>query len=175
MSTLIVMVGLPGSGKDTWITNFLKTERGENFKVVGTDLVLEEIAAEKGLTYGDVFNDHIKEAEKIMNQRVQEYSKAGVDVIWNQTNLSAKKRKKILHIFNKYQNKFAVSIVIDKSVHLQRLEERSKRENKTIPVNVILDMMDSRTEPSLDEGFNSIMVLDTSGETPELVSFTQAH
>jgi len=174
MSTIIVMTGLPGSGKDTWINNFLKSERGSTYKVVSTDMYLEEIAKEEGLTYNDVFEERFKDAEKRMNAAVQVYVKEDVDVIWNQTNLGLKKRAKILNIFKKYENKFCISIIIDEDVHRQRLDARAEREGKTISESVIRKMNHDRVEPSLEEGFHSVMVLDTSGDTPELVSFTQA-
>lgn len=173
MSTIIVMTGLPGSGKDTWINNFLNSERGAGYKVVSTDMYLEEIAKEEGLTYNDVFEDRFKDAEKRMNAAVQLHIMEDEDVIWNQTNLGLKKRAKILNIFKKYENKFSISITIDPVVHRQRLDARAEREGKTISEGLIRQMTNDRVEPSLDEGFHSVMVLDTSGDTPELVSFSQ--
>lgn len=175
MSTVIVMTGLPGSGKDTWINNFLKTERGSTYNVVSTDMYLEEIAKEEGLTYNDVFEDRFKDAERRMNAAIQGFVAAGVDVIWNQTNLGLKKRAKILNIFKKYKNKFSISIIIDPVEHRKRLDARAVSEGKTISESVIRKMILDRVEPSLDEGFHSLMVLDTSGDTPSLVSFVQSH
>lgn len=175
MSTIIVMTGLPGSGKDTWIKNFIKSERGSTYNVVSTDMYLEQIAEEEGLTYNEVFEDRFKDAEKRMNAAVQKYIMEDEDVIWNQTNLGLKKRAKILNTFKKYDNKFCISIIIDEEVHRQRLDARALSEGKTISESVIRNMIKDRVEPSTEEGFDSVMVLDTSGESPVLVSLSQSN
>ena len=37
MSTLHLMIGIPGSGKSTYVDKLLKTEEGKKLKLVSTD------------------------------------------------------------------------------------------------------------------------------------------
>lgn len=171
-STLICLVGLPGSGKDYWVENFLKTERGKEFTVVSTDSIIEQIAKESGKTYNEIFNDSFKEAEKRFNVEIDSLIAADKNVVWNQTNLGLKKRKKILSRFQKYNQKYAVVVTIDPDVHAERLRHRETTTGKRVSQKVIDDMRLNYSEPSIEEGFDSILILDNSTESEmTMVSF----
>lgn len=161
MSKLIVMVGLPGSGKDYWIDNFLKTAEGDWY-VASTDAIIEEYAAKVGKTYSDVFDGQVKLATKRMESEVAEAIKAGKNVIWNQTNMAATKRGKILNKFPKHYYRTAVVVTAERKVHFQRLDERAALTGKTIPQFVIANMLNSYVEPTVSEGFNEVIHVDNT-------------
>lgn len=158
MPKIIVMVGLPGSGKDYWIEQYLKENPGEYY-IASTDAIIEAVAAEKGLTYSDVFGpEEVKNATAQMNAEVAAAIREQKNVIWNQTNMAAKKRKGILSRFPKHTYlKMAVVVTAPPALHMERLFNRAKLTGKFIPPGVIEIMRQNYVEPSRDEGFDEIV------------------
>lgn len=156
MPKLIVMVGLPGSGKDYWIENFLKSSQ-EEWYIASTDDIIEEYARSVGKTYSEVFDGQIKLATKRMEKEVNEAIIACKNVIWNQTNMALGKRRAILSKFPKSYVRHAVVITVDPVIHRQRLDERSSRTGKSIPYFVIKNMRESYVAPSCEEGFDEVV------------------
>ena len=162
MSTLTVLVGLPGSGKSTSIP--------ENFDgfIYSTDNVLEELAAKAGETYNQVFKDNISYATKLMDDLLANYIFMGADVLWDQTNMSAKKRRGILSRFPKTYRKVCICRVPprdeDEWAELnQRIVQRARFNGKFIPPEVVERMADSYVEPTLEEGFDEVRIYNIYG------------
>lgn len=153
---IIVCVGLPGSGKSTWIKNFL-TSTNKKFNVVSSDDILERIARNGNKTYNDVHKDHIGGAEKEMNSNANLFVKNKMNIIWDQTNMGAKKRSKILNRVGKDYYKIAVIFQVDDEELNKRLKERELNTGKRIPPEVIEQMKQSYQEPSKSEGFDEII------------------
>lgn len=152
-----VMVGLPACGKSSTIKHLLKDETW----VYSTDDYIENVAKSKGLTYSEVFSDYIGEATKYNNDTLEEVLKAGRHIIWDQTNLTLKKRRVIINRMR--QNGYIVNcrcIVPPEPGHFDDLKvwkfRLNNRPGKTIPEHVITSMYNSYTEPTLDEGFDAL-------------------
>ena len=113
---LIIMVGLPGAGKNTYIRNYLS-----DYKVISSDDIRVEL-------YG--FEDQTKNKEVyiLMRERTREALKSGQSVVYNATNLSAKRRKSLAEEMKKYCDKIEL-IYIDCSLPelLNRNEFREER------------------------------------------------
>ena len=162
MPTLTVLVGLPGSGKSTSIP--------EDFGgfIYSTDNVLEELAAKTGETYNQVFKDNISYATKLMDDLLANYILMGADVLWDQTNMSAKKRRGILSRFPKTYRKVCICRVPpqdeDEWAELnQRIVQRARINGKFIPPEVVERMADSYVEPTLEEGFDEVRIYNIYG------------
>lgn len=159
---LIVMVGLPGSGKDYWIEKLLKDNPNKKYHVASSDAIIEAIAAQQGKTYTDVFDAASKVAMAQMNSEVAEAIKRRENIIWNQTNMAAGKRAKILSQFPKEYIKKAVVVTTDPDVHRYRLKQRADTTGKHIPDFVMKSMRDSYVEPTKAEGFDEIIHVDNT-------------
>ena len=95
--TLHMLIGLPGSGKTYWVAN-----RGFYFNtvVVSTDDIIETIGRQVGMTYNEMFNDITYSfAEKMMMHIAKFNINLGKNIIWDQTNLTVKTRKRKLDMF----------------------------------------------------------------------------
>lgn len=161
------MVGLPGLGKSSMVAELVKTK--PYAFVYSTDTLIEIWAAEAGLTYNDVFSDRIKEATEKMDKHISVAIPWGVDIIWDQTNLSVKKRGKIVKMM--LDAGYSVDCVCivspdvdyairERDAWKNRLENRH---GKTIPPKIMQNMIASYVPPSLGEGFDSISFYNMYG------------
>jgi tRNA uridine 5-carbamoylmethylation protein Kti12 len=161
----VVMVGLPGMGKSTFIAN---TWKGTSAFIYSTDKFIEEAAAVFGKTYDEMFEDNIKGATESMSALLVEAIKNRQDIIWDQTNLGVGKRRKIINRMKEAGYQVCCACIIppeegwfdDLKVWKRRLESRP---GKTIPNEVISNMMKSFVVPTLDEGFDMIMFHNMHG------------
>jgi heterogeneous nuclear ribonucleoprotein U len=152
---LWMLIGVPGSGKSTWV-NRHQFRTHTHTDVVSTDAIIEGIASMNNKTYNDVFKDNIKFAEKTMYTEVMEAVKNDWDIIWDQTNISKKARAKKLIMIPDHYIKYAVVFPTpEDDVLEQRL---ASRPGKTIPSYVIDGMIEMFEMPEDSEGFDAIYV-----------------
>lgn len=165
MKKAFVMVGLPGLGKSTAIQAIRSGLHDQPF-VYSTDDYIEEIAQALGSTYSEIFSEYIGAATSNMDCRLYLHTKIGSPIIWDQTNLGLKKRRKILgklkgyHVTCVYIKEPEAGHISDQTEWKNRLENR---DGKNIPLDLIAKMRDTLVEPSMDEGFNSIVVYNMYG------------
>lgn len=152
-----ILVGLPGSGKSTWVRSLMRN--GGDYTVISSDDEIEAYARSKGLTYSDVFNDYVKTATSIMNAKFKEAVANSANIIWDQTNMSAKKRKTILQQLPKKYKKVAVVFRVDRAELQARLDKRAREEGKFIPQHVVDRMERSFEMPTKAEGFDEIIII----------------
>lgn len=151
---LVMMGGLPASGKSTYIKQLLS---GKNYIVISTDKFLEKWAAEQNKTYNEIFSNNIKTATKMMNEELKMAVNANLDIIWDQTNLNVITRaRKLAAIPNNYIKKMIWLNIPENWEWEYRLQNRK---GKTIPYKVLQSMKESIEIPSIDEGFHSITII----------------
>ncbi len=150
MKKLYMMIGIPGSGKSTWVNNqdWLK-----DAFYISSDNHIDKYAISVGKTHDEVYRKYIKIAEKLVKQDVINAISNNKDVIWDQTNTSAKVRKKKLAKFTDYY-KIAVFFKVPDEAELTiRLNSRP---GKSISYNTLCRMKSSLEIPTLAEGFDEI-------------------
>lgn len=147
--SFIMIMGLPGSGKSTFRNKFA----GECV-MLSTDDLIQNAAGIAGKTYNDVFTDEIGAATSAVNAAFQSCLKDKASIMWDQTNLSVKKRKGVLSQIPDGYHKAIVVVSCDEFSRQQRL---SKRVGKTVPPHIDKSMMENITLPTLDEGWDEIV------------------
>ena len=152
MNKLYVMVGVPGSGKSTWIKNQIWAL---GLPVVSTDAFVEDYARECGQTYSEVFEEYMPKAVELMAKQVVYFRENKVDIIWDQTSTSIATRAKKIRMLPDY---YKIAVVM-KTPPTEELKRRlASRPGKNIPWEVVSHMA-SQLEaepPTEDEGFNEI-------------------
>lgn len=150
MPTLYVLVGVPGSGKSTWVAN---QEWAKDAVHVSTDAHVDAQAAATGQTYNDVFKDYMPTAVNLMTADVIAARKAGKDIIWDQTSTTPATRAKKIRMLPNYK-KIAV---VFKPPEAEELKRRlASRPGKNIPDSVMTQMLRNFSIPTKEEGFDEI-------------------
>lgn len=153
--TVVMMIGLPGSGKSTWIKQNLP-----GIKVLSTDDLIEKYAADKGKTYSEVFAKAAPLASAKFDQQLKAAAKNGETVIIDQTNMGRKSRmSKIAPFKNHY--KVAIMVSADPIELKLRLKHRAEMTGKHIPEKVVDQMARSYQTITKDEGWDEIHFINT--------------
>jgi hypothetical protein len=150
MPKLYILVGIPGSGKSTWIKN---QEWAKECVYVNTDLFVEDYARNVGKTYSEVFDEYMPTAVDMMLAQVTEARDNDQDIIWDQTSTTVTSRMKKFHMLPNY---YKIAVVF-KTPSPAELKRRLKsRPGKVIPQRVIIQMTEYWEDPTLEEGFDEI-------------------
>ena len=150
MNKLYVLVGVPGSGKSTWVAN---QRWASECAYVSTDMHVEAYAKEQGKTYSEVFDEYMPQAIKLMAEQVNQARKEGKDVVWDQTNTTIKSRAKKFKMLPDYE---AVAVVFTTPDDEELRRRLKSRPGKHIPQRVIYQMKEHWQDPTLEEGFKEI-------------------
>lgn len=153
---IIIMVGLPGSGKSTWRDNFVANS-DKDYVIVSSDDEIERMAQADGTDYTSGFKKYIGAATGIVKQKFRDAVNNNRSIIWDQTNLTAKKRRGILSQVPKNYRKVAVVFEITDDELERRLSKREKETGKHIPSEVIKNMASSYDPPTKQEGFDKVI------------------
>jgi predicted kinase len=145
-----MLIGVPASGKSTWIKS---QDWTKDMPVVSSDRFIDEYAEKEGKTYNEVFKEYAPIAMKLMNNQVLICQANSVDLIWDQTNTSAKSRASKLAMLPKYEKIAVVFRTPEPEEHARRL---ASRPGKNIPEHVMRSMIDNLEMPSEEEGFKEI-------------------
>lgn len=153
MPELIMLCGIPTSGKSTYVKKLKSMKYWENAVVLSTDDYIEEYAKRVGQTYNEVFDDVIPDATRELELQLNMAKDKGKDIIWDQTNLSIKTRKKKLAKLPSYYRRNAVYF----EVPLEDALERNKhREGKFIPESILKRMWHQFEIPTRNEDFDYV-------------------
>lgn len=150
MAKCYQLIGVPGSGKSTWINN---QDWAKDCVVVSTDEFVEDYAKEVGSTYSDVFADYMPTAVKLMTDKVVRAREAGKDIIWDQTSVNLKSRTRKFNMLPDYEH---IAVVFKTPEHKELMRRLLSRPGKDIPDHVIASMIASYEPPTLEEGFKEI-------------------
>lgn len=151
---VILLVGVPLSGKSTFIRNNHPTT-----KVVSRDELVMEVYGSDDYSKAFKEVDH-KEVDRLLDLRLKEVNTNKENVIVDMTNMVVSRRVKTLKYFSdEYHKEVIVFPVLETNEYERRNKERNINENKWIPPFVISSMLNSYQEPTLDEGFDKITIL----------------
>ena len=153
MPKAYILVGVPGSGKSTWISK--APVDWNNTVVASTDNYIDKLAKEQGKTYSEVFKDNMPRAVHEMARTVRHAVEAGQDIIWDQTSTTIVSRTKKFKMLPDEYEVIAVVFPTPDSAELAR--RLASREGKVIPDVVMKQMIAGWEEPSENEGFDQII------------------
>ena len=150
MPTCYQLIGVPGSGKSTWIKN---QDWALGLTVVSTDAFVEDYARAQGKTYSEVFEYYMPTAIDLMSKQVEFAREHGHTVIWDQTSTTVKSRARKFRMLPDYEH---IAVVFRTPDQLELGIRLKNRPGKEIPQDVINSMIAEWEEPTEEEGFKEI-------------------
>jgi predicted kinase len=144
------LVGVPGSGKSTWVAN---QEWKDNCYYISTDKHVEAYAEAHGKTYSEVFADYMPTAVDNMVEEVIRARDGGMDIIWDQTSTTVASRVKKFKMLPNYEH---IAVVFETPDRIELKRRLDSRPGKEIPDVVIEGMLASFEMPTAEEGFKEI-------------------
>lgn len=149
---LYVLVGVPGSGKTTWIAH--QKFDWDKTVIISTDKLVEKYASLVGKTYNEVFKEYMPTAVNLMAAEARQAFKDNKIVVWDQTSTTQTTRAKKLRMAPEHYTKIAVVFEVPKTeLHAKFLD----RPGKTIPDEVMQSMIKNFSHPTVEEGFDRII------------------
>ena len=146
---LVVTVGLPSSGKTSWVDDFIAENQGQAIDVISSDRIREEI-------FNDIEDqNHNGEVFDLMKRRTKESLSQGHVAIYEATNISSKRRRALLKELNKYYDK---AICLFKYKRLSACQIDNEERDREVPSDVIDRMYRNFEIPHKNEGFDEIIV-----------------
>ena len=144
------LVGIPGSGKSTWVSN---QDWVKDCAIVSTDMWVALEAERVSKTYSEIFNEYMPHAVKLMANHVELARDKNMDIIWDQTSTTVASRERKFRMLPDYEH---IAIVFS-TPNLDILNERlSGRPGKEVPWEVVQGMIDNFEMPTEEEGFKEI-------------------
>jgi len=167
-----MMVGLPASGKSTYVRNTAKPED----LILSTDAVIYAIADKYDFKYDECFKQLIDFADKVMYRVLQQWlvdAPVSANIWWDQTNLTLKSRHRKLIRFDQLVaqaniqrtiplkfKKVAFHVNTPFGVCASRQDERN---DKRVSLETLTSMNENYKAPIIEEGFDLIAYPPTHG------------
>jgi predicted kinase len=146
-----ILVGVPGSGKTTWVQNQVLVNP---YAYLSTDQYIEEYAESVGKSYSDVFQLYMPLAiERMVNDAITARN-SQQNIIWDQTSVTKESRSRKLDMIIGYR---AVAVVFETAPREELNVRLTSRPGKVIPKYVVDNFISTFEEPALEEGFDEII------------------
>lgn len=153
MAKLIMLCGLPGSGKSSYAEEFMR----DNYIFNDDEVVIHSSDAIRGELFGDPGSQENNALVfETMHKRVKEDLRAGKTVIYDATNVTRKARKGAIACANPTNDTIECHIVWAEPEECFRRD--SLRDRKVGP-GMIDKMIRRWQSPWLDEGFDGVQVI----------------
>ena len=153
MADLYLMMGVPGSGKSTFLKNHVKKETSI---IISRDAIRFSLLKE-----GEEYFSHEKEVVKIFWEKINAALADEKDVFVDQTSLTPRSRKYLLEHVHGYTYANLIWIHEPLNICLERNELR-KNTKAYVQRGTIKRMFYQLIEPTLDEGFNKIYIYNSN-------------
>lgn len=150
MPKAYILVGVPASGKSTWIAN---QEWSKDCAYISTDTIVEDYAQSVGKTYSEVFESFMPTAVDLMADEVILARAQKKDIIWDQTSTTVNSRRKKFRMLPDYEH---IAIVFGTPPEEELKQRLASRPGKEIPWDVVANMIANFEMPSEDEGYKEI-------------------
>ena len=159
-SEILMMVGLPGSGKTEWALNYTKTNPEHSYYVIGVSSLISKLSVKA------INSDLLEKMLKCMNVMLDVGSQTTRNYIIDQSNVYASTRRRKMKMFEKFQTRKAIVLIQTYDVYK---EEKfplvlNQQINKETFTELVHDMKSDFSLPTIGESFDSIEYIELGEE-----------
>ncbi len=158
-SRLWIMVGVPGSGKSTWIKDHMKFF-ATDCKVISRDVIRFSIVNEDEEYFSkekEVWNEFVRQAKESLN--------CNTDTIIDATHINEASRTKLLRALAPALSGIEINAIVINVSLGTAIDQNEMREGRSlVPESAIERMFDNFTIPDIEEGFNNIYIYEKEDE-----------
>jgi len=133
--TATLLAGLPGAGKDTWLTR-----NRPQLRMVALDALREELDVEPTENQGRVI--------QAAREQVREHLRAGIDFAFNATNLTREMRRRWINLFADYNARVEI-VYLEPALPI--ILQRNRKRHRSVPEKVMRRLIDRLEVPTFAE------------------------
>ncbi|NXW26219.1 HNRL2 protein, partial [Circaetus pectoralis] len=156
---VLLMVGLPGSGKTQWAQKHTQENREKRYNILGTETVLHQMRT-KGPEVEELDAKSrdllIQQAAQCLSKLVQIAPRAKRNFILDQCNVYNSGQRRKLLAFKGFARKVIV-IVPNEEDWKKRLELRKEAEGEDVPESVMLEMKANYSLPEKNDYLDEVI------------------
>jgi predicted kinase len=149
-ATFNILVGVAGAGKSTAVNKIKEGWFRSGYMLICPDQLREDLC-------GGNRSDQSRNAEvwKLAYEQAEYGASQGLDVIFDSTMLSPKKRKRLIEI-GRAAGARVVAHVVERDLDTILRQNASRK--WVVPEHIVKNMFDSYVRPTEDEGFDKIIL-----------------
>jgi len=172
---LIMLVGLPGSGKTTWARNHMLLHPHKRYTLLSTDEIMDRMKVSglpRQANYAERWEKLMPEASQVLDTLVKIAATRRRNFIWDQTNVYCSARQRKLAPFKSF-SKHAKVFVLEAWQLALRARARERKEGKIVPEEAVQKMRERFVIPESNtrEGFDDVAFIGIKGqEAVEIVA-----
>ncbi|KAM5137911.1 heterogeneous nuclear ribonucleoprotein U-like protein 2 [Mantella aurantiaca] len=156
---VLLMVGLPGTGKSTWARKHIEENPEKHFQHLSTDVLLPQLktAGPDAPEEDEKAKDHLVQvATQCLIRLVPLAARRKRNYIIDQCTVYSSAQRRKMHCFKGFQRK-AVALVLSDEDWKKRLETRKEKEGEIVPEYVLLEMRANFVLPAKGEFLEDVL------------------
>uniref|UniRef100_A0A6Q2Z9E7 Uncharacterized protein n=1 Tax=Esox lucius TaxID=8010 RepID=A0A6Q2Z9E7_ESOLU len=163
---LLMMVGLPASGKTTWAVKHSEEHPTKKFNILGTNAIMEKMKVmglRRQKNYAGRWDVLIQQATQCLNRLIQIAARKKRNYILDQTNVYGSAQRRKMRPFEGFQRKAIVICPTDEDLK-ERTLKRTDEEGKDVPDHAVLEMKANFVLPEAGEFLDAVTFIELQRE-----------